>query len=342
MTPPQVVERLFALFCLLLFSVFRSFLASPSCASLTCAMHGGRLWFVFIFFFAIATVGTASSSHARYHSSEPATLISKAHVQRGAPTDLEIGGDLASLPAGATRYLSREELLKLPQVAFTVTNDPNFTKPTEVSGVLLETLVEQIAASPEADLAIAICSDQYRSHYARTYLREHHPLLVLKVNGQAPERWPKDSEGHGLDMGPYMISHQDFKPAFKVLAHSDEPQIPWGVVRIDFRDEKRVWSAIAPQGTGEGVAEVQDGYRIAQQNCFRCHNMNGDGGTKAHRPWLVLAAWAESSPEYFAGYVRNPQAQNPHAQMTGNPGYDDATLQALIAYFRTFSPQEKP
>jgi mono/diheme cytochrome c family protein len=305
-------------------------------------MRRARLWFVFLVVFAIATVRTASSSHARYHSSKPATLISKAHVQKTAATDLEITGDLASLPAGGTRYLSREELLSLPQVAFTVTNDPNFTKPTEVSGVLLETLIEQIADSPEADLAIAICSDQYRSHYPHTYLREHHPLLVLKVNGQAPEHWPKDSEGHGFDMGPYMISHQDFKPAFKVLAHSDEPQIPWGVVRIDFRDEKKVFGAIAPQGTRRGVAKAQDGYRIALQNCFRCHNMNGEGGTKAHRPWLVLAAWAESSPEYFAGYVRNPQAQNPRALMTGNPGYDNATLQALIAYFRTFSPPEKP
>lgn len=302
-------------------------------------MRAGQLCSIFPVFFAGAFVLTAFSRDAR---SDPASLFSKAAVQRAAATDLEIGGDLASLPAGSTRYLSREDLLRLPQVTFTVANDPNFTKPTEVSGVLLETLVHEISGSPDADLAIAISSDQYRGHYPRAYLREHHPLLVLKVNGQPPDGWPKDSEGHGLDMGPYMISHQDFKPAFRVLAHEDEPQIPWGVVRIEFRDEKKVLSAIAPQGSGESVARAQDGYRIAQQNCFRCHNMNDEGGRKAHRPWLVLAAWAESSPDYFAAYVRNPQAQNPRAQMTGNPGYDDATLQALIAYFRTFALQEKP
>ena len=48
----------------------------------------------------------------------------------------------------------------------------------------------------------------------------------------------------------------------------------------------------------------------------------------------------------FAAYVRNPQASNPNAQMVGNPGYDDATIHALIAYFKTFSSpeqsQEKP
>jgi mono/diheme cytochrome c family protein len=305
-------------------------------------MRGGHLSFVFFVLFAIALIFIASSSNAGPNRLHPAGVISKAHVERTAATDLEISGDLASLPAGTTRYLSREELLSMAQVTFTVTSDPNFTKPTEVNGILLETLVREISGSPEADLAIAICSDQYRSHYPRAYLREHHPVLVLKVDGQPPERWPKDSEGHGFDMGPYMISHQDFKPAFRVLAHEDEAQIPWGVVRIEVRDETKVLGAIAPQGTGDTVAKAQDGYRIAQQNCFRCHNMNNEGGRKARRPWLVLAAWAESSPEYFAGYVRNPQSQNPRAQMTGNPGYDDATLQALIAYFRTFADQEKP
>jgi len=53
---------------------------------------------------------------------------------------------------------------------------------------------------------------------------------------------------------------------------------------------------------------------------------------------LVLSAWATASPEYFAAYVRDPQAKNPHAQMPGNSGYDDATISALIAYFQTFSP----
>jgi mono/diheme cytochrome c family protein len=268
--------------------------------------------------------------------------LAKAPSERSSPSDLEIGGDLASLPVGSTRYLTREELLSLPQVSFSVANDPNFAGPTEVSGVLLETLAREIAGSPDSDLAVAICADQYRGHYPRAYVQEHRPVLVLKVNGQSPEHWPKDAEGHGLDMGPYMISHRNFKPAFRILAHEDESQIPWGVVRIEFRDEKKVLDAIAPRGASDVVAKVQDGYRIAQQNCFRCHNMNNEGGRKAHRPWPVLAAWASSSPDYFASYVRHPKSQNPNAQMTPNPKYDDVTLQALVAYFRTFAHEEKP
>jgi mono/diheme cytochrome c family protein len=274
-------------------------------------------------------------------SSSLPSLISKAHAQRLSANDLAISGDLAGLPAGSTRYLSREDLLTLPQVTYTVTDDANFTKPTEISGVSLDDLARSLAGEPPDDLVIAICSDQYHSHYTRAYLAGHHPLLVLKVNGQPPEGWPKDAEGHGQSMGPYLISHGKFTPAFNILAHQDEAQIPWGVVGLEFRNEKMFLGTIGPPRNASDV-NVQAGYRIAQQNCLRCHNLGDAGGQKARHPWLVLSRWATASPEHFAAYIRNPQSENPRAEMPGNPKYDDATVQALIAYFRTFQPAEKP
>jgi mono/diheme cytochrome c family protein len=261
---------------------------------------------------------------------------------RSSSADLEVGGELAGLPPGTNRYITRDTLLALPQVTYTVADDTNFTGPTQLSGVLLEELTRHLAAAPQSNLVVAVCDDLYRANYPSAYIAAHHPLLVLKINGQPPSGWPKDAEGHGLDMGPYMISHPKFMPSFRILAHSDEPQIPWGVVRLEFRNEKIVFGAIAPRGPHAGEPAVQAGYRIAQQNCFRCHNMGAEGGQKAAHPWLVLSAWAIASSEYFAAYVRNPQAKNPHAQMPGNPGYDDATVAALRSYFQTFSPQEKP
>jgi cytochrome c553 len=65
--------------------------------------------------------------------------------------------------------------------------------------------------------------------------------------------------------------------------------------------------------------------------------MGSEGGTKAGRPWQVLAAWAAASPDYFTAYVRNPRSKNPQAQMPGMSGYDDKTISALEAYFRTFA-----
>jgi mono/diheme cytochrome c family protein len=258
-------------------------------------------------------------------------------VERASPSDLELGGSLAGLPPGTTRYLTRDDLLMLPQVSYTVTDDANFTGPTQISGVLLEELNRKLAAAPESAMLVAICSDQYHANYPHAYIAEHHPLLVLKINGQSPADWPKDPETHRSDMGPYLISHSKFKPAFKILSQPDEAQIPWGVVRLEFRQEKMVLGTIAPRGPLATSELIQAGYRIAQQNCFRCHNMGQEGGMKAGHPWLVLSAWAAASPKYFADYVRNPQSRNPRAQMPGNPGYDDATIVALTAYFKTFS-----
>jgi len=259
------------------------------------------------------------------------------HTTRTSPLDLELGGELDGLPTGTTRYLTREDLLKMPQSTYTVTDDANFRGSTEISGVPLEELTKHLGAAPQSDMVVAICDDQYRANYPRSYVEAHHPLLVLNINGKPPSGWPKDSEGLGMDMGPFLISHPKFVPSFRILSHQDEPQIPWGLVRLEFRNEKMVYAAISPRGLHSSDTSVRDGYRIAQQNCFRCHNMGSEGGTKAGHPWLVLSSWATTLPEYFAAYVRNPHSKNPQANMPGNPGYDDKTIAALTAYFRTFS-----
>jgi mono/diheme cytochrome c family protein len=287
-----------------------------------------------MFHFALTAVQSRTAHGAK--------LVLKAHTKRASPADLEIGGDVEGVPPGATRYLTRPDLLTLPQVTSTVRDDINFNRPTRVRGILLEDLIRALASHPDSDLAIAICNDQYHAHYPRAYIADHHPLLVLEVNGEPPERWPKSQEGNAQSMGPYMISHSEFKPSSKILAHQDEAQVPWGVVRLEFTNERTFFDRIAPRGSNASDAAVQAGYRIAQQNCLRCHNAGSEGGQKARHPWLVLSAWATASPKYFAAYVRYPQAQNPQAKMYPNPEYDDATLNALIAYFQTFSRPEKP
>jgi mono/diheme cytochrome c family protein len=277
-------------------------------------------------------VGTQTAS-----SSLPPSALAR---QRSSPSDLELGGELAELPPESTRFVTRNELLTLPQVDYTVTDDANFTRPTHVSGVPLDELV-RYAASPRADMVVAICNDQYRASYPRGYIKAHRPLLVLRIDGQPPPAWPKDAEGQGLDMGPFLISHPKFTPSFKIFSHADQAQIPWGVVRIEFRNEQETFRTIRPRGPHASDPLVQAGYHIAQQNCFRCHNQGEQGGTKAGRPWLVLAAWAATSPEYFSAYVRNPRLKNPQARMPANAGYDVKTMAALRAYFQTLLPSEQ-
>ena len=263
------------------------------------------------------------------------------NATRKLPSDLEVGGDLAGLPTGTTRYVTLHSLLAVSLVTYTVKDDPNFSGPTKISGIALEDLAPLLGAEPSADLVVAICDDKYRAAYPRAYLKEHHPLLVLLVNGEPSSRWPKAPGTHPYDMGPYMISHPKFTPSFKILSHNDESQIPWGVLRLEFRNEKAMFGAIAPRGPHAGDVSVQAGYKIAQQNCFHCHNSGRQSEQKSGRPWLALGVFASGAPEYFSAYVRDPKKENPQAQMPGNPGYDDPTLRVLRDYFATFVPAEK-
>jgi hypothetical protein len=243
---------------------------------------------------------------------------------RQAPTDLEVG---------TGHFISYQDLLRLPQVSFTTSGDDNFHLPARVSGVPLEELRRSL--DPKADMVVALCADGYRSHYSAAYLQAHHPVLVLTVNGKPQDGWPKTHTGS--ELGPYVISNPDFAPSFQVLSHSDEAQIPFRVVGLEFRDEHEVLAAIAPHGDYAAGSPVMDGYRIAQQNCFRCHNMGAEGGHMASVPWPILGAVAKTSPEFFARYVRNPQAVNPQSKMAASPEYDDRTIAALEAYFSTFA-----
>jgi mono/diheme cytochrome c family protein len=262
--------------------------------------------------------------------------------KRQGTSDLELSGELLGQPPESTRFVTRDELLAMPQVNLTITGDPNFSGPTKIRGVNLEDLIRRLAASSGSAMVVAICDDGYRANYPLDYLATHHPVLVLQVNGEPPSGWPKAAEDHISEMGPYMITNAKFTPSFKILAHSDEAQIPWGVVRLQIREEKAVFGVIAPNGPNAGDRDVQDGFRIASQNCFRCHDSRGEGGQKAGRSWEMLAAFAAAAPKDFATYIRAPMSQNPQTQMPANPQYDDATLAAITAYFRALSKLAQP
>ncbi len=254
------------------------------------------------------------------------------HSTRAGAGDLEIGGSLAGVPRGQTRFVRYAELLTLPLETYTVTGDTNFGKTVRITGIPLEKLPRWLGAAPGAGMVIAVCDDAYAAHYPTDYLRAHHPLLVLRVNGKDPAHWPVGVDG--VPMGPYMVSHAHYTPGFRVLSHEDEAQVPWGVVRLDFRNEAEVYAPIEPRMR---TPLVDQGYIIARQSCFRCHSRDGEGGLKSSRSWGVVARRAQNDPQWFDAYVRNPKKINAASQMAASPQYDESTLRALRAYFMQFS-----
>ncbi len=220
--------------------------------------------------------GGADSSHASL----------PLRAMRTSPSDLEIGGELKDLPPGTTRYLTLDSLLDLPLVTYTVTDDPNFssTTPTTISGIPLEELAPLVGTKPATDLVVAICDDKYQTNYPRAYLKAHHPLLVLRVNGEPPPRWPKSADTHGDDMGPYMISHPAFTPSFKFSRTQMNLKIPWGLVRLgsaarrqclgQSRRQDLSWQRFRASGPQNRSAELLPG----------AHNAGDEGGQKQAAP----------------------------------------------------------
>ena len=251
---------------------------------------------------------------------------------RASASDLEIGGALADVSKGQTRFVRYSDLLTLPLETYTVADDTNFGKTVRITGVSLATLPRWLGAAPGAGMVIAVCDDAYAAHYPADYLKAHHPLLVLRVNGKDPAHWPVGVDG--VPMGPYMVSHAHYTPSFRVLAHDDEAQVPWGVVRLEFRNEQQVYAPIEPRLRSP---LVDQGYTIARQSCFRCHSNGGEGGLKSNRSWGVVARRAQNDPAWFDAYVRDPKKINAASQMAASPQYDDATLRALRAYFAEFT-----
>src|SRR5208282_1519335 len=80
---------------------------------------------------------------------------------RSSPGDLELGGELAGLPAGSTRYVRYEDLLRLPLETYSVSDDTNFAHKSGLSGVALTTLDKMFGESAESALIVAICYDKY-------------------------------------------------------------------------------------------------------------------------------------------------------------------------------------
>jgi mono/diheme cytochrome c family protein len=261
-------------------------------------------------------------------------------AQRSSPQDLEVSGDVPGIPPGGKRFVGYTDLSRLAQVTFTVKNDENFVDPVTLSGVSLDAIMAALGIDGATHLIAASAVDGYEAHYTAEYRAAHHPFLVLRIGGQEPAKWPKGPNGENY--GPWLISHPSFSPAFHVLAHKDEAQIPYGVIGLRFLDEAAVLKELRPPGAVSAASPAMQGYRIALQNCLRCHREGDIGGTKSPFGWPQMALIAQGNPSAFGKYIVRPNSVNPEANMPANPDYDAATIAALTAYFRSFAPGEKP
>jgi cytochrome c2 len=249
------------------------------------------------------------------------------HDTRSSPFDLEVRGTLA----GGTRYARWGDIRALPTSKVTVAEE--FLKGPEVlTVVFVADLMKALPLAPGTDLLLATCGDGYAGIYTADFISRFRPFLVLEIDGKGPEKWPPP--GLEFNPAPYVITvSSDLAPEVKGFMDLEHKK-PWAVTGVEagsYATQFRgfytgKWSSLSASG--------EAGRQIWINSCASCHSgpQGVFGGTKAQRPFQVIAAYAGFDRDFFVKYVRNPKALVESAKMEAHPHYTDANMADLIEF----------
>jgi cytochrome c2 len=252
-------------------------------------------------------------------------------AERTSPYDLAVTGRLAGPPAGTRLYARWADLRALPTTELTL--DGEFVEgPQRLTVVFLSDLWKALPVGDGADTLLATCGDGYCATYTSAFIGQYRPFLVLEINGQGPEHWPPP--GLAFNPGPFVITVSTrLVPAAATFLDLEHKK-PWAVTGIEVANFADRYRGIF-SGTWASPPPAADrGRTIWFNSCASCHAgpPGTAGGTKAGRPFPVIAAYAGYDPSFFRKYVRNPRSLVASAKMEAHPHYTDAQLDDLIAF----------
>jgi hypothetical protein len=253
------------------------------------------------------------------------------HGERSSPYDLAITGRLAGVASGATRYARWSDLCAMPTSKLTL--DGEFVPgPQVVTVVFLDDLWKALPVAAGADTFLAKCSDGYASVFTSEFIATYKPFLILEINGKGPKDWPPP--GLTYNPGPYVVSVSASVAPSSAKYRDLEHKKPWGVTSLEVASYADRFSAIYAGAFTSLSATARDGREIWVNSCASCHEGPSGifGGTKAARPFQLIAAFALHDRTFFEKYVRDPKSLVPSAQMEPHPHYTDAEMAGIEAF----------
>ena len=250
---------------------------------------------------------------------------------RSSPFDLALSGKLLGVPAGEARYARWADLRALPTSKISV--DGEFVKGPEVlTVVFLGDLWKALPVAQGADAVLATCEDGYVSVYTSEFVGRYRPFLVLEINGKGPGDWPPP--GLAFNPGPYVLSVSAALVPDAARYRDLEHKKPWGVAKLEFASYAESFKPLYAGRWASLGPSAQDGREIWVNSCASCHQgpAGAFGGTKAGRPFQVVAAYAGYDRPFFVKYVRDPKSLVPCAKMPPQSHYTDGELSDLVAF----------
>ncbi|MCH2156326.1 MAG: cytochrome c [Opitutales bacterium] len=209
-------------------------------------------------------------------------------------------------------------------------HQPPYFNHAKLKVVPMEALWKSVAGAEEKDTLLAWCWDGYLSHFSRDFSKEKEAFIVVEINGVKPSNW---KESFDVDPGPFFFSFDDqAHPGVLGSGH----KMPWGVTEIEFVNYAERFEPYYSGKFTELSHQGEIGRKYWMVSCISCHSGPAGtiGGSRAMRPFEILAAHAIHNSEYFINYTINPQSFNPNSKMSAVTYFSEEQLTDLIAFMK--------
>jgi mono/diheme cytochrome c family protein len=254
---------------------------------------------------------------------------------------------LAIVADNHRQVYSQSQLLSRRDVQMITVDDSVYRKRFSHFKAIPLAALFQGAAIP--DLAVIQCNarDGFSANLEKTRLFSTDPGASTPFLAiEEPNRpWPHLA-GKAVSAGPFYLVWTN--PQASAIGREE-----WPYQLASFNvlpDPHSVFPGIYP--AADAAANVQNGFKSFQKNCFACHKMNGAGAASIG-PDLNLP---KNPTEYFepkalAAFIRDPASVRTWPAMVmrrfSETAISDAELSDLIAYLRYMSsrrdtPQSRP
>jgi cytochrome c2 len=255
-------------------------------------------------------------------------------AERHQPDDLALAGPFAGIPAGATRYLARQEMARLPGVIQLHEKLTPSLPEAELTVLPLPVLLDVLPPAPGTDGVLLTCADRWQSVLPLAFIHAYAPYLLLYYDGRSPaEGWPMFSKVEAF--APYYVNvssvaHPEFNGVIDEGMISGTQVIELRAINVRQHYEPFYAGALAHLSK-----PAEAGRKIFIRECNNCHQgPGGVGGNTSQRPLVLLQTHATLNEDFFRKMVRRPRDFYPDTVMPSHEHFGEETFGPLIAFLR--------
>jgi mono/diheme cytochrome c family protein len=231
------------------------------------------------------------------------------------------------------RTLSRADLETAIPIEEWSAYDPYYAKPKTFRTLALAAVLEKGFGEPAAALSrydyVLRARDGYTVPIAGGKVFEKGGYLAV-ADVEVPG-WEPIGEGRANPAPFYVVWRE---PAQRSL---DTHPRPWQLAAVEIAPFEATFPHTVPAVAVD--APAMRGFRIFRESCIACHAVNREGG-RVGPDLNVPKSIVEYRPEpQIRAYILDPRTFR-YSNMPAHPGFGQAELDALLAYFRAMKDRK--